>query len=142
MIHFGGCRDGFTSAGYLGGGAFTIALCDAWVNGQFEGSYRDLHDRILELIRREPQKPQYNEYGPVADSFRDERPFTIASAPPQSEHREVTATVRFKNGLATVELNTDFGLPKGASIPLARQGGCITVTEEGDGNEENGTTII
>jgi len=36
LIHYGGCRDGFESSGYLYGGAFNMALCHVWANGVFE----------------------------------------------------------------------------------------------------------
>ena len=81
LIHLGGCRDGFTSAGYQHGGAFTIAMCEAWHDGAFNGSYKDLHKKICEIIQSS-QKPQYNEYGPVTDEFRAQRAFTVASAAP------------------------------------------------------------
>ena len=49
LIHIGGCRDGFTSAGYQQGGAFTIALCDAWHDGAFTGTFKDLHKKYANL---------------------------------------------------------------------------------------------
>jgi hypothetical protein len=81
LIHLGGCRDGFTSAGYYGGGAFTMALCNAWQNGEFTGTFKELHEKICELITTS-QKPQYNEYGQVTDAFREQRAFAVPSAPP------------------------------------------------------------
>jgi hypothetical protein len=77
LIHLGGCRDGHTSAGYYGGGAFTMALCEAWGNGAFEGSFSELHARICELITAS-QQPQYSEYGPVSDYFHNQRAFAVA----------------------------------------------------------------
>jgi len=74
LIHFGGCRDGSPSAGYLGGGAFTMALCDAWEDGAFKGSYRELLEEAASKVSSE-QKPQYSEYGPVSDELRNARPF-------------------------------------------------------------------
>ena len=76
LIHFGGCRDGSTSDGYHGGGAFTMALCRAWDDGAFQGNYRQLIDRAIALMHSQ-QKPQYNEYGPVGEAFRNARPFQI-----------------------------------------------------------------
>ncbi|OEU77809.1 MAG: hypothetical protein BA865_12400 [Desulfobacterales bacterium S5133MH4] len=81
LIHLAGCRDGFTSAGYQHGGAFTIALCEAWQDGAFAGTYKNLHEKICELIRSS-QKPQYNEYGPVTDDFRSQKAFAVILAPP------------------------------------------------------------
>jgi hypothetical protein len=77
MIHFGGCRDGFQSAGYFGGGDFTMALCAAWDNGFFEGNYEELFYWTDDYIESE-QKPQYSEYGPVTEEFRNSRPFQIS----------------------------------------------------------------
>lgn len=76
LIHFGGCRDGFTSSGYFGGGAFTMALCNAWSEGTFQGNYRQLLEKTSSLISSE-QIPQYNEYGPITGTFRNSRPFRI-----------------------------------------------------------------
>lgn len=78
MIHFGGCRDGFGSIGYQAGGAFTVALCEIWKGGDFRGTYPEFHDQIRRRIRG--QDVQYNEYGPVGDGFRNQRPFSPASA--------------------------------------------------------------
>jgi metacaspase-1 len=77
MIHLGGCRDGFSSAGYQHGGAFTTALCNAWQEGAFQGSYQDFYRRIRDLMKGESQQVQYNEYGPVTAGFRQQRPFTL-----------------------------------------------------------------
>ena len=76
MIHFGGCRDGFTSSGYMGGGAFTMALCNVWDNGKFTGNYRQLLDQVASLITS-GQAAQYNEYGPVEEAFRNSKPFQV-----------------------------------------------------------------
>ena len=76
LIHYGGCRDGFSSSGYLGGGAFTTALCNAWANGAFQGDYRQLLEKTASLVSS-GQIPQYNEYGPVSDEFCNSRPFQI-----------------------------------------------------------------
>ncbi len=81
LIHLGGCRDGFGSSGYQHGGAFTMALCEAWQDGAFSGNFKDMHSRICEIIRSS-QKPQYNEYGPVSDEFRNQRAFEIGVVPP------------------------------------------------------------
>ena len=81
LIHLGGCRDGFSSEGYQGGGAFTIALCEAWQGGAFAGTFQDLHSRICELITSN-QRPQYNEYGPVSEDFQKQRAFSVPSPSP------------------------------------------------------------
>jgi hypothetical protein len=89
LIHLGGCRDGFISEGYQGGGAFTMALCDAWNNGAFQGTLKDMHSTICELIRSR-QKPQYNEYGPISDVFRNQRAFIVPTIPPVEGPIELT----------------------------------------------------
>ncbi|MCK6592386.1 MAG: caspase family protein [Polyangiaceae bacterium] len=79
LIHMGGCRDDGTSAGYTGGGAFTMALCDIWHDGAFKGNYSDLLKKVAARVR-ETQIPQYNEYGPVSGDFRGQKPFTIQAS--------------------------------------------------------------
>jgi len=76
LIHYGGCRDGFESGGYQGGGAFTMALCHVWSDGKYEGNYKQLLENAGTLVSGS-QKPQYNEYGPVGEKFRDSKPFQI-----------------------------------------------------------------
>ncbi len=76
LIHLGGCRDGFGSSGYQLGGAFTIALCNAWNNGNFQGNYPDFHQAICAQISSS-QQPQYAQYGSDLLAFRNQRPFTI-----------------------------------------------------------------
>ena len=93
LIHFGGCRDSSTSSGYLTGGAFTMALCNAWDNGAFEGSYADFHKKICSLVKT-GQKPQHNEYGPVSEEFKSQKPFTTGPARPGS----VTFTLEIASG--------------------------------------------
>lgn len=74
FIHMGGCRDGFTSTGQLSGGVFTTALAKSWNGGAFVGNYKALCDAIVAAVT-DTQTPQYNEYGPVSESFRNEKPF-------------------------------------------------------------------
>lgn len=74
MIHYGGCRDGFTSSGYMSGGAFTQALCQTWNNGQFSGDYPAFYQAIKTRVSS-GQIVQYSKYGPVEDAFTDSRPF-------------------------------------------------------------------
>lgn len=78
FIHMGGCRDGFTSSGYATGGAFTTALATVWNGGAFAGNYKAFYEAIVAAVTS-GQTPQYNEYGPVADSFRNEKPFGTPS---------------------------------------------------------------
>lgn len=74
MIHYGGCRDGFTSTGYMGGGAFTQALCQIWNGGQFYGDYPAFYQAIKSSVSSS-QIVQYSKYGPVDQAFVDSRPF-------------------------------------------------------------------
>ncbi len=88
LIHMGGCRDGFGSSGYYGGGAFTMALCEAWNNGEFQGNFEQLHAKIEQLITSD-QQPQYSEYGPVNDYFRNQRAFAVAAGGPDTSPVEL-----------------------------------------------------
>lgn len=78
LIHFGGCRDGFGSTGFTQGGAFTMALCEAWDSGNFQGNYPDFHQAICAKVSTS-QQPQYNQYGLGIENFRNQKPFTITS---------------------------------------------------------------
>lgn len=80
LIHYGACRDGGASAGYMQGSAFTLALCEVWGKHKFSGTYPQLHEAIKEcLIRhREPQEPQFNFFGDVQPAFLDSRPFSLS----------------------------------------------------------------
>jgi hypothetical protein len=79
LIHLGGCRDGYPSSGYYGGGAFTMALCEIWGNGTFNGTLKELHAQICEVINSS-QRPQYSEFN-VSDDFQNQPAFAIASVP-------------------------------------------------------------
>jgi len=96
LIHLGGCRDGFTSAGYQHGGAFTIALCEAWGNGSFDGNLKSLHEKLCTLMSSS-QQPQYSEYGPVSKEFRNQQAFKVqirqlTEGPQELPVIEITAT--------------------------------------------------
>lgn len=90
LIHFGGCRDGSTSAGYLSGGEFTASLCAAWDEGHFGGNYNDFYSEIQSCVETR-QKPQYHEYGPVSDEFRNSQPFQIGDKAKLSLNLEIMA---------------------------------------------------
>lgn len=79
MIHFSGCRDGGTSAGYQQGGAFTMALCEIWNSGNFFGTYQQLYEKIAERLRnaREEQEPQFNLVGNPLPDFLLSKPFSL-----------------------------------------------------------------
>ncbi len=76
LIHFGGCLDGSNAEGHRDGGLFTMALCRVWNNGAFQGNYRTLLESTIPMIDM-IQKPQYHEFGPVTDRFRNARPFEV-----------------------------------------------------------------
>ena len=80
LIHYGACRDGQASAGYMQGSAFTLALCDVWKNGSFSGTYPQLYEAIKArlLSAGEPQEPQFNFYGNVQPAFLNSRPFSLS----------------------------------------------------------------
>jgi hypothetical protein len=79
LIHYGACRDGDVSAGYLQGSAFTLALQEAWDKGNFNGNYPQLYDAIKASLKQhgEPQEPQFNLYGNVQPEFLKSRPFSL-----------------------------------------------------------------
>lgn len=74
MIHIGGCRNAVPAVGYESGGPFTVALCNTWHNGRFNGTYSDFYEKICENINSAGM-PQYNEFGPVSPEFKNQRPF-------------------------------------------------------------------
>lgn len=78
MIHMGGCEDSRSSWGSSQGGVFTLALCKVWNQGAFKGNYKDFLDAISQEVQsaQPGQRPQYSEYGPVTDSFRQQIPFS------------------------------------------------------------------
>lgn len=79
MIHYSGCRDGGTSAGYQQGGAFTMALCEIWNNGNFYGTYQQLYEKVVSRLRdsREEQEPQFNLIGNPLPDFLLSKPFSL-----------------------------------------------------------------
>lgn len=80
MIHYSGCRDGGTSAGYQQGGSFTMALCEVWDQGRFVGTYQQLYEKVRAKLQAagEEQEPQFNVVGPVSPAFLQSRPFSIS----------------------------------------------------------------
>ena len=80
MIHYSGCRDGGTSAGYQPGGVFTMALCDTWKNGNFLGTYQQLYDDIVKILQsnKEEQEPLFNLIGNPSPDFLFSRPFSLS----------------------------------------------------------------
>ncbi len=127
LIHYGGCRDGFPSSGYQGGGAFTTALCSAWANGAFDGNYLQLHNKAVSLVTS-GQIPQYNEYGPVSDEFRNSRPFQIEIQPNINLALNLSgddfATVKeaLRQELGEVVLNAVKKSAKGKPCPVTGSG--------------------
>lgn len=82
MIHLGGCEDNRSSFSTQTGGFFTLALCSVWNQGSFKGNYKDFLGAISQKLQstQAEQRPQYNEYGPVTDSFRQQIPFSQFNA--------------------------------------------------------------
>ena len=76
MIHFGGCRDGSSSAGFFSGGAFTLSLCEVLSDKSFQGNYLQVIAKIMSMVDQF-QLPKYNEYGNVSNEFCNSRPFQI-----------------------------------------------------------------
>jgi len=137
LIHYGGCRDGWTSTGYLGGGAFTMALCTVWADGRFEGSYRYLLDCAAGLVTS-GQIPQYNEYGPVSDRFRSSRPFRIED--------QLTVSMHLRLGGGDIEaikhtLMTDLGSTVWAAIERAGCDKDCSVAVSGSVSSQCGSSV-
>jgi metacaspase-1 len=74
LIHFGAARDEAKAVGYLGGGAFTIALSEEYTQS-FSGGYRDLYQSIRDSVS--DQDPRFGTYGPVSEDFLNQKPFEI-----------------------------------------------------------------
>jgi len=90
LIHLGGCQDGSMAAGHMSGGEFTASLRAAWDEGRFKGNYNDFYYEIKSCVETK-QKPQYKEYGPVTDEFRNSQPFQIRSNSKVNLSLEITA---------------------------------------------------
>ena len=103
MIHIGGCQDGSSSIGYQEGGAFTKTLCNAWENGNFNGSYSTFYEKICSLITS-GQEPQYNEYGQVSNEFKNQKPFIITESE-TSEEIVSPSQCLFKGKVTANQLN-------------------------------------
>ncbi|HQF98827.1 MAG TPA: caspase family protein, partial [Candidatus Aminicenantes bacterium] len=81
LIHIGACRDGEQAPAYRGGGAFTLALCEA-LTPDFPDDYRDLVRRIGRNL--DPPHPQLALYGPGAEEFAGEKPFQLGVESPRT----------------------------------------------------------
>lgn len=94
MIHIGGCRNVVPSVGYESGGPLTVALCNTWHNGRFNGTYSDFREKICENISS-ALTPQYNEFGPVSREFRLQRPFDIGvnAETGRTEHQQISSLI-------------------------------------------------
>ena len=76
IILISGCQDNQYSFDGVANGAFTAALKRTWRGGQFEGSYRSFHRKILNILPAY-QSPNFLTYGKVNKEFENQRPFTI-----------------------------------------------------------------
>jgi len=74
LVHLGATRDEELASAFRGGGAFTIALCAAFTPA-FAGNYRDLMRAVSAALPN--QNPQIRLYGPGADDFAGQKPFSI-----------------------------------------------------------------
>lgn len=79
LVHLGACRDEELATAYRGGGAFTIALCAA-LQPSFAGDYRDLIRLIAASLPA--QQPRLALYGPEAEAFSRQKPFSIEAGFP------------------------------------------------------------
>lgn len=78
MLFFGGCHDRERSYGDENGGVFTNSLSRVWNEGRFSGNYEKFFNQIKIMAENDDmQHPEYHEYGPVNDSFRNQRPFSL-----------------------------------------------------------------
>ena len=120
MIHLGGCRDGFSSAGYQAGGKFTMALCGVWDGGNFQGNYLEFHNHIRSQVSG--QEVQYNEYGPVADPFRNQRPFASSSAAAPEDGADENGGTRLTSEAGGMLVGPRFGGVRGLEAAKAAGG--------------------
>lgn len=74
LIYIGAARDEKQAVGLLGGGAFTIALCEADAP-DFPGGYRDLFRIVSDSLSS--QKAQFNLFGPGTEDFVKQKPFAV-----------------------------------------------------------------
>lgn len=125
LIHMGGCRDGFSSSGYQNGGAFTMALCEAWQNGAFNGTFKELHTKICTVITSS-QKPQYNEYGNMTGVFKDQRAFEVSMPHPVEDTTEIPV-----NDVATIKAEISLPGEKDQYKFKVQEDGAYSIETEG-----------
>jgi len=80
LLQFGACRDDQVAMDGEEHGVFTAALLNVWNRGGFTGSYRQLHDRIVDALANLEQKPVLFTPAPVDPAFLRQRPFTLVGA--------------------------------------------------------------
>ena len=81
LIHIGAVPDGERAPAYRGGGAFTLALCEA-LTSDSPGDYRDLVRRIERNL--DPPYPRLMLCGPGAEEFAGEKPFWLGEESPRA----------------------------------------------------------
>jgi hypothetical protein len=84
LVHLAACRDEESAEAFRGGGAFTIALCRA-LSAAFTGDYRDLLRAVAASVPS--QTPRIELYGPGAEAFVRQRPFSIEAELPRPARR-------------------------------------------------------
>ena len=76
VILISGCQDNQESEDGDHNGLFTGTLLRVWHEGKFQGSLKDFHKKIQELMPAY-QTPNYFPVGPGNEAFENQRPFTI-----------------------------------------------------------------
>ncbi|MGG1940032.1 caspase family protein [Paenibacillus polymyxa] len=71
-----GCQDNQTSADGDINGLFTEKLLKVWDKGNFQGNYKDFHEKI-KLLMPPIQTPNYYNIGATNTFFDTQKPFTI-----------------------------------------------------------------
>lgn len=112
LLHIGGCRDGFTSAGYSDGGLFTSTLYKTWDAGRGPGSWKALHEAICATVTG--QAPQINTYGPDAALLLSVSPFSTSfplESPPADNRSAGNRGQEMEDALNSGELTPTLLIP-------------------------------
>ncbi len=77
VIHLAACQDDQEAMDGAENGAFTAALLRVWNNGDFNGTYRRLHEKIGEDMAELAQQPKLFEPGARDAAFLRQTPFLV-----------------------------------------------------------------